>query len=552
MRFPAGVYPVEPMEPVQGFAQVFEPADGDDDAGEWEEWPDRYVYDVVISADRLPTLVRSLLGIFPPRVYPILDVIGHDAYREIDPFISYELIGLDRMLDALRSYADYFFEDGMCGFGAMCDDPFIYMFVDEHKVLTIRCTTQDQPRIERLLKSFDLEQIEAPAGPAAAAHEHRSVLITPDEEPSLLAEDEVLEALRDEWRLILNIDPDTNLDDDGKPLGTTAWRCVTRISTPDTGTGPAPHRRYAEVLLYADSLSDAEELAADAVILASGGFEASEALRVKHMGPDWAQAKVRGTPMNTGDGLVMAAQAGAQEYGLFSGCHATPMDLHMADFGNLDLPHGERKNYRKICYFLGVMLNAKGQRFVDEGINFRNYTYAQFGRAVLEQPGHFAWQIFDSKVFDLLYGEYHFHDAHFVEADTLDALIPMLEGVDSAAAAHSLAAYNDAVDMDVPFDPTVLDGKGTRGLPLAKSNWAQRLDQGPFRAYPVTGGITFTYGGLRVSDAGAVLDTEGADIPGLFACGDLVGGGVYNGFPGGACLTSGAVFGRQAGAGAAA
>lgn len=290
---------------------------------------------------------------------------------------------------------------------------------------------------------------------------------------------------------------------------------------------------------------------ADAVILASGGFEASEALRARYIGPDWVKAKVRGTPMNTGDGLVMALEAGAQDYGLFEGCHATPMDLHMANFGNLDIPHGERKNYRKICYFLGVMLNARGERFVDEGINFRNYTYAQFGRAVLEQPGHFAWQVFDSKVFDLLYGEYHFHDAHFVEAETLEALIPMLDGVDAAAAAETLAAYNAAVDGDVPFDPTVLDGKGTRDLPLAKSNWAQRLDHGPFRAYPVTGGITFTYGGLKVSDNGAVLDTNGAEMPGLYACGELVGGVFYNGYPGGSGLTSGAVFGRQAGAGAA-
>ncbi|MEM9870097.1 MAG: FAD-dependent tricarballylate dehydrogenase TcuA [Pseudomonadota bacterium] len=294
-----------------------------------------------------------------------------------------------------------------------------------------------------------------------------------------------------------------------------------------------------------------EQIMSDAVILASGGFEASDEMRVKHIGPHWARAKVRGTPMNTGDGLVMATAVGAQEYGLFGGCHATPMDLHMADFGNLDLPHGERKNYRKICYFLGVMLNARGERFVDEGINFRNYTYAQFGRAVLEQPGHFAWQIFDAKVFDLLYGEYHFHDAHYVEAETLGALIPLLDGVDQGAARATLDAYNAAVDDGTPFDPTVLDGKGTQGLPLAKSNWAQKLDQGPFRAYPVTGGITFTYGGLKVDDAGAVLNTADAPIPGLYACGELVGGVFYNGYPGGSGLTSGAVFGRQAGYGAA-
>ena len=294
-----------------------------------------------------------------------------------------------------------------------------------------------------------------------------------------------------------------------------------------------------------------ETLSADAVILACGGFEASESLRKTHIGPNWDKAKVRGTPYNTGDGLVMAQALGAQDYGLFAGCHATPMDLHMKDFGNLDLPAGERKKYRKICYFLGVMLNAKGERFVDEGINFRNYTYAQFGAAIMDQPDHFAWQIFDAKVFDLLYDEYTFHDAHFVEADTLPALIAKLDGVDKEVAARTLEEFNEAVRSDIPFDPTILDGKGTDGLALAKSNWAQAFDTAPFRAYPVTGGITFTYGGLKVDGTGAVLAQDDTPIPGLFACGELVGGVFYNGYPGGSGLTSGAVFGRRAGHGAA-
>ena len=293
-----------------------------------------------------------------------------------------------------------------------------------------------------------------------------------------------------------------------------------------------------------------EVLYGDAVILASGGFEANEDLRVKHMGPNWKAAKVRGTPHNTGDGLVMAMDAGAAEYGLYAGCHATPMDLHMADFGNLDLPAGERKNYRKISYFLGVMLNAEGMRFVDEGANFRNYTYAQYGAAILEQPGQFAWQVFDSKVFDLLYAEYRFHDAHFVEAETLEALVPLMIGVDPAGATATLATYNDGVDAQTPFDPTVLDGKGTNGLTLPKSNWAQTIDEGPFRAFPVTGGITFTYGGLKVDGEGSVVREDGSKIEGLFACGEIVGGVFFAGYPGGSGLTSGAVFGRRAGDGA--
>lgn len=294
-----------------------------------------------------------------------------------------------------------------------------------------------------------------------------------------------------------------------------------------------------------------ERLEADAVILACGGFEANDAMRAEHIGPHWSAAKVRGTPHNTGDGLRMAFDLGAARHGSFEGCHATPMDLHMKNYGNLDLPPLERKNYRKICYFLGVMINGNGERFVDEGINFRNYTYAQFGKAVLEQPGNFAWQIFDSKVFDLLYGEYNFHDAHFVEANTLEQLIEMLEGVDPEAALATLRSFNDAVDDNVPFDPTSLDGKSTKGLPLRKSNWAQRFDTPPFRAYPVTGGITFTYGGVKVDDLGRVLAGDDTPIPGLYACGEMVGGVFFGGYPGGSGLTSGAVFGRRAGQGAA-
>ena len=146
----------------------------------------------------------------------------------------------------------------------------------------------------------------------------------------------------------------------------------------------------------------------DSIILASGGFEANEEMRKKYLGDHWKFAKVRGTPNNTGDGLRMALDAGAIFHGNFASCHATPMDLYMKDYGNLDLEPSERKNIEKFVIFLGIMINANGKRFLDEGKNFRNYTYAQYGAKVLEQPGHFAWQIFDNKVKDLLYDEYFF------------------------------------------------------------------------------------------------------------------------------------------------
>jgi len=293
------------------------------------------------------------------------------------------------------------------------------------------------------------------------------------------------------------------------------------------------------------------QLAADAIVLGCGGFEANPALRKKYMGAEWEQAKVRGTRHNTGKGIEMALKLGAQFYGEPDGCHATPMDLQMPNYGNLDIPFIDRKHYRKICYFLGVMLNANGERFEDEGINFRNYTYAQFGRSILQQPGGFAWQIFDKKVDHLLYSEYRFWDASFVVANTLEELVQKLEGVNAENALQTLHRYNAAVDLSTPFDPTLLDGKSTIGLKLNKTNWANTLDTPPFRAYPVTCGITFTYAGLKVDRNAAVLDHNDQAIQGLYACGELVGGVFYHGYPGGSGLTSGAVFGRIAGSSAA-
>ncbi|MEM7103878.1 MAG: FAD-dependent tricarballylate dehydrogenase TcuA [Bacteroidota bacterium] len=299
------------------------------------------------------------------------------------------------------------------------------------------------------------------------------------------------------------------------------------------------------------SINGPMTLEADAIVLGCGGFEANPDLRKKYLGNNWVKAKVRGTPHNMGRGIEMALEIGADFNGLEDGCHAVPMDLHMPDYGNLDIPYIERKHYRKICYFLGIMLNANGDRFVDEGINFRNYTYAQFGRAILQQPGQFAWQIFDSKVDHLLYSEYRFWDASYEESDTLEDLVSKMDGVDKENTLKTIHAYNEAVNRNVEFDPTVLDGKGTQGLPLNKTNWANTIDSPPFKAYPVTCGITFTYGGLKVDEGAAVLNAEGKRISGLFACGELVGGVFYNGYPGGSGLTSGAVFGRLAGHSAA-
>ncbi len=263
--FPLGVYPVDETgteaPPREGYTVAFEPADGDPMEGEWEEWPDRYVFDVLVSADRLEPMVRALLTILPMRLYPILDVLGHDAFREIDPYVAYDLVGQDRLLEGMARYRPFLFEDGLVGFGAISEEPFLYLFIDEHKVVTVRAESDLRERMEGVLAAFDLESREEIWGADAATHEHRGILLTPDDRPDLLSAEEIVEELRDQWRLTLNIDPETNIDDEGKDLGITAWRCVIRW-TGGAAASEAP--RYGEVLLTAGSLSEAEELALDA------------------------------------------------------------------------------------------------------------------------------------------------------------------------------------------------------------------------------------------------------------------------------------------------
>ena len=288
------------------------------------------------------------------------------------------------------------------------------------------------------------------------------------------------------------------------------------------------------------------EISARAVVLACGGFEANAAWRTRYLGPGWDLAKVRGSRFNTGDGIAMALAAGAMPWGNWSGAHAVGWDRNAPPFGDLAVGDG----FQKHSYPFGIMLNASGERFVDEGADFRNYTYAKYGRVILEQPGQFAWQIFDAKVTHLLRDEYRIREVTKVSADTIEALVEKLDGVDPLAARATIEGFNAAVRRDVAFDPTVKDGRSVNGLAVAKSNWANPLDTPPYEAYAVTCGITFTFGGLKIDTEGRVMDSEDRPINGLYAAGELVGGLFYFNYPGGTGLMSGAVFGRIAGASA--
>ncbi|KAF2769268.1 tricarballylate dehydrogenase [Teratosphaeria nubilosa] len=304
---------------------------------------------------------------------------------------------------------------------------------------------------------------------------------------------------------------------------------------------------------------------AQAIILAAGGFEANPRMRSQYLGPGWDLAYVRGTPFNTGDLLDIAVRdVSAKQAGNWSGCHSTCWDANApADSGDRHVSN----EFTKSGYPLGVMINANGERFVDEGVDYRNYTYAIFGRAILGQPNGLAFQVWDKRTIPWLRSEeYRDEVVERINASTIEELAEKLSGKglqNPGKFVETLRNYNEAVhahqkeNPEKTWDPAVKDGLSTqsssRSLALAKSNWALPIDESPFLAVKVTGGITFTFGGLAVNPetAAVISSTTDREIPGLYSVGEMLGGLFYGNYPGGSGLTSGAVFGRRAGKAAA-
>jgi len=288
-----------------------------------------------------------------------------------------------------------------------------------------------------------------------------------------------------------------------------------------------------------------QTFASGSVVLAAGGFEASAEMRARYLGPDWDLVKVRGSRFNVGDGLKMALEAGAESYGNWSSCHATAWDLGAPDYGR----HSDPNTFARHSYPFGIVVNADARRFIDEGADLRSYTYAKYGREILRQPRRIAFQIFDHKADSLLREQYRSRDATRVTADSIEELAEELL-INPETLAATVAEYNMSC-TEARFDPSVRDGKGTTGLVPPKSNWANPISDAPFVAYPVTTAITFTFGGVRIDAAGAIVGVGGSAISGLYAAGELVGGMFYGNYPGGSALMSAAAFGRLAGRSAA-
>ena len=166
-----------------------------------------------------------------------------------------------------------------------------------------------------------------------------------------------------------------------------------------------------------------EDIPGKTVVLASGGFESNAEMRARYLGPGWELAEVRGIPYNTGEGIMMALEIGAQPNGHWSSCHAVAWDLNAPPYGD----RAVTELYQKHSYPFGIIVSVQGERFVDEGADFRNYTYVIYGREILKQPQGVAFQIFDDKVKHLLREEYRIPQVTMATANTIEDLADGLD-----------------------------------------------------------------------------------------------------------------------------
>ena len=291
---------------------------------------------------------------------------------------------------------------------------------------------------------------------------------------------------------------------------------------------------------------------AKAVVLACGGFEANAEMRARYLGPGWDTIRVRGVPFNTGDGLRMAMGIGAMPHGSWTTCHASPQDIDIPPF-TVPSVHVHADSTNRYMYPYGIMVNTKGERFVDEVWDTRGRTYASMGRAILAQPGGVAFQILDAKIREMNLYTSNYKKATTESADTLEKLAEKLD-VPVAAFVKTVREFNAAVQPG-HYNPDrhQLDGKCTKGITPPKSNYALEIDKPPFEAWPVRCGITFTFGGLKINpETAQVQHVAGRPIPGLFAAGEMVGGLFVGGYASGSGMMAGATFGRIAGTSASA
>ena len=318
-------------------------------------------------------------------------------------------------------------------------------------------------------------------------------------------------------------------------IGVSGDRCTGVVVCRGQATGPAAGRTLIK---------------ARAVVCASGGFEANHDWLRRYWGDAADNFLIRGPATNDGRVLAALYERGAAKAGQERGFHSVAIDARAPRFDG-----GIATRLDSIPF--SVVVNASGERFYDEGEDLWPKRYAIWGRNIAGQPGQIAYSIWDSAVNRLflppMYSPATAGDvAGVARALGLapDAVTATVAGYNKAVAA---AGFGSARFNPARFDPSRLDGCATVGLVPPKSNWARPIDTPPFYGIAMRPGITFTFMGVQVTREARVRTSDGGAFANLFAAGEIMSGNVLSsGYLGGFGMTIGTVWGRLAGASAAA
>jgi tricarballylate dehydrogenase len=294
-------------------------------------------------------------------------------------------------------------------------------------------------------------------------------------------------------------------------------------------------RRY--VLQIAGGRGD-QRVEADAIIVASGGFQGSTDMMRAQFGSAAATMKLisPGTGLGTGDGIRLAQSLGASLSGDWNGMHAEPVD-----------PRSQQSAPVVLVYPYGIVIDRNGQRFFDEGGGLVHETWEAFARDIhFLRPGSIAYAILDSRLFEIKGFERAIRsEIPPYQAATLDTLADLID-VPADALKETVEAFNAAATGDATrFDATRCDGLATSGLTPPKSNWARPITKAPFIAYPLVGAIAYTFGGIAANERAEVRGRAGI-IPGLYAAGEVTGH-FYGTAPNAVAMLRATIFGTIAG-----
>lgn len=277
------------------------------------------------------------------------------------------------------------------------------------------------------------------------------------------------------------------------------------------------------------------------VVLACGGFEGNAEMMTRYVGPRavYLRPVCKGGYYNRGEGIRMALDIGAAPCGEFGSFHAEPVD-----------PRSGVSEPSIFIFPYGILVNQDGERFTDEAPTTVDACYEPVTRRIFEQRGGMAWVVLDARHTRIPNYRLGIRtDKPPVVGATIAELAKKIE-VPAERLQATVERYNAACS-GADWQPLAVDHVATTGLTPPKSNWACPLTEGPFHAYPIISANVFTFGGLKIDPEARVLDGDGEAIPGLYAAGETVGL-YYGNYTGATSVLKGLVFGRIAGAHAAA